>query len=140
MKYCYHCSRITAGEPLFCNYCGRSYDQKLCPRLHVNPRHAEVCSQCGSRDFSTPQPKVSLGWKFLGGSLRWLSGALLGALTLFFLVAVLADLLRRSEVQNGLAVLGMLLFALWLLWGMLPDWFRKFVHKSIKRKEHRSGN
>ena len=139
MKYCYECGRMTAGEPLFCNYCGRSYDVKLCPRLHVNPRYAEVCSQCGSRDLSTPQPKVSLWWKLLGGSLRWLSGAVLGVLTLIIAIAVFEDLIHRPEVQNGLIVLGLLLAALWSLWGMLPDWFRKFVHKSIKRKERRRG-
>jgi hypothetical protein len=129
---------MTAGEPLFCNFCGRSYDQKLCPRLHENPRHAEVCSQCGSRDFSTPQPKVSLWWKFLGGSLRWVSGVVLTMLSVIVLMAMVADIINRPEMQSGLIVLGLLLLALWLLWGMLPDWFRKFVHKSIKRKERRS--
>jgi hypothetical protein len=59
MKYCYHCGRITTGEPLFCMFCGRTYDVKLCPRLHVNARFADCCSQCGSRELSTPQPKVS---------------------------------------------------------------------------------
>ena len=63
MKYCYECGRVTAGEPLFCQFCGRTYNVKLCPRLHVNPRFAEVCSQCGSRDLSTPQPKVSVWWR-----------------------------------------------------------------------------
>ena len=47
------------GKPLFCGHCGRTYNVKLCPRLHTNPRIAEVCSQCGSRDLSTPQPERS---------------------------------------------------------------------------------
>jgi len=63
MKYCHHCGRLTPGEPLFCQSCGRTYDVKLCSRLHVNSRSAEVCSQCGSRDLSTPQPKVPLWTK-----------------------------------------------------------------------------
>ena len=63
MKYCYHCGHMTAGEPLFCDHCGRSYDVKLCPRLHPNPRGAEVCSQCGSRELSTPQPKIPMSWQ-----------------------------------------------------------------------------
>ena len=58
MKYCYNCNRVTIGEPLFCNFCGRSYNIKLCPKLHVNPRYAEACSHCGIRELSTPQPKV----------------------------------------------------------------------------------
>src|ERR1700738_624453 len=58
MKYCYNCNRATIREPLFCNFCGRSYNIKLCPKLHVNPRNAEPCSHCGSRELSLPQPKV----------------------------------------------------------------------------------
>ncbi len=77
MKYCYECGRITAGEPLFCNFCGRSYNVKLCPRHHPNPRIAEVCSQCGSRELSTPQPKVSIGWWLLEGLVRVFLGAFL---------------------------------------------------------------
>ena len=58
MRYCHNCHRITAGKPLFCNSCGCTYYLKLCPRLHVNPRAAQVCAQCGSRDLSTPHPKI----------------------------------------------------------------------------------
>lgn len=60
MRFCTNCNRLTAGQPQFCNYCGRSFDVKLCPRLHINSRAALVCSQCGARELSTPQPKVSL--------------------------------------------------------------------------------
>src|SRR5438552_18431561 len=58
VKFCYHCGRVTVGEPLFCNFCGRSYDVKLCPKLHANPRGTRVCSKCGSTELSTPQPRV----------------------------------------------------------------------------------
>ena len=58
MRYCHNCHRITAGKPLFCSNCACTYHLKLCPRLHVNPRAAQVCSQCGSRDLSTPHPKI----------------------------------------------------------------------------------
>jgi len=37
MKYCYQCGKLTNGDPAFCNHCGRSYDVKLCPRMHQNP-------------------------------------------------------------------------------------------------------
>ena len=49
MKYCYQCGRITTGKPLYCNSCGRSYDVKLCPRAHANPRSAEVYNIGGGR-------------------------------------------------------------------------------------------
>ena len=89
MKYCYHCGRLTSGEPVFCQFCGRSYDVKLCPRLHPNPRFADVCSQCGSRELSTPQPKVSPWWKVLEFLLRILFGTVLVYLSLSLLVALL---------------------------------------------------
>ena len=65
MKYCYQCGKMTAGEPLYCGTCGRTYDVKLCPRLHVNPRGADVCSKCGSRELSTPQPKIPSSLRLL---------------------------------------------------------------------------
>jgi len=60
MRYCHNCHRLTASKPLFCNNCGCTYDVKLCPRLHVSPRAALICSQCGSRDLSSPHPKVPI--------------------------------------------------------------------------------
>src|ERR1700689_3103953 len=83
MKYCYYCNRMTTGEPVFCNFCGRSYNVKLCPRLHVNSRISEVCSQCGSRDLSTPQPKVPLKARILVFLLMTLVGSALLFFTLF---------------------------------------------------------
>jgi RNA polymerase subunit RPABC4/transcription elongation factor Spt4 len=132
MKYCYKCAHVTQGKPLFCQSCGSSYGVKLCPRLHVNPRYAEVCSQCGTRDLSTPQPKVSTWWKALELCIRIVSGILLVALSLLLLVACL----KSSVVQAGLVGLGLLLLTLWALWILLPEWFRKLVHHALKRKEH----
>jgi len=133
MKYCYQCGRMTSGEPLFCSFCGRSYDVKLCPRLHVNSRRAEICSQCGSRDLSTPQPKVSWWWKVFGVLLRYGLGAFLVLLSL--LAAV--ELLTVPQVQNGVVCLAILFGALWWLWSELPNWLRDFVRRLIKRKERR---
>jgi RNA polymerase subunit RPABC4/transcription elongation factor Spt4 len=133
MKYCYHCGRLTSGEPPFCQFCGRSYNVKLCPRQHANPRFADVCSQCGSRELSTPQPKVSPWWKVLEFLLRILFGIVLVYLSLSLLVT----LLRSPMVQAGLLALGFLLLVLWALWIMLPEWFRKFVHTRVMRKERK---
>lgn len=60
MRYCHNCHRLTAGKPIFCNYCGRSFDVKLCSKMHVNPRAAQACSQCGSKELSSPQPKIPM--------------------------------------------------------------------------------
>ena len=58
MNYCHFCHKMTPGDPIFCNFCGSTYNLKLCCRLHPNPRHATVCSQCGSREMSAPQPRI----------------------------------------------------------------------------------
>jgi hypothetical protein len=131
MKYCYQCGRVTPGEPLFCNSCGRSYDVKLCPRHHPNPRSADVCSQCGSRELSTPQPRVSLWWKVLQVVVQ----IILGVVLVYVSLALLGTLLRTPVVQGSLVVLGILIGLLWWLWSELPEWFRKLIRKSYRRKE-----
>ena len=131
MKYCYQCGRITAGEPLFCNFCGRSYDVKLCPRHHANPRYADCCSECGSRELSTPQPKVSFFWRVLEVLLRILFGVVLVALSL----TLLQELLRSPVVQAGLIIFALLLAGLWAMWAMLPDWMRRLARRLLKRKQ-----
>ena len=133
MKYCYHCGRITGGEPLFCRFCGRSYDAKLCPRQHVSPRYAEVCSQCGSRELSTPQPKVSFLWKLFACLLRVVSGIVL----VYLSILVIIEALQTPMVQLGLVLFGVLFALLWALWTMLPEWSRNLIHRALKRKERR---
>lgn len=133
MKFCQQCGHATAGEPLFCNSCGRSYDVKLCPRRHVNPRSAEVCSQCGSRDLSTPQPKVPFYWKGLGFLLQLVSGILLVLLSL----SAAIHLLTSPAGENAMILLGLLVALLWALWVMLPEWFRKLVHSLLKKRGRR---
>jgi hypothetical protein len=130
MRYCYECGHITAGEPLFCNSCGRSYDVKLCPRLHVNPRNAECCSQCGSRELSTPQPKIPMSLRLLALLARLGLGLLLFYATLSLIVA----LLRSPQVQQSLVACGFLLAALWFLWSKLPEWFREAIRSFWKNR------
>ena len=134
MKYCYECGRMTPGDPLYCNYCGRSYDLKLCPRHHPNPRIAEICSQCGSRELSTPQPKVSIWWRVLEWLTRMFIGAFLAFLSVVLLFEFLKAVLQSPEGQGAVVVLAILLGVLWWLWTLLPDWFRKLVKKSFERR------
>jgi ribosomal protein L40E len=135
MKYCFECGRMTGGDPLFCNFCGRSYDVKLCPRLHRNPRIATVCRECGSRELSTPHPRVSFFWHVFAFLIRVVLGSLLVFLSISIAVRVIEELLRRPEVQGGMILLGLLLLALWFLWAMLPDWLRRFIRHRLRRKE-----
>jgi RNA polymerase subunit RPABC4/transcription elongation factor Spt4 len=131
MKFCYQCGRMTPGEPLFCSSCGRSYDVKLCPRLHASSRSAEVCSQCGSRELSIPQPRVSVWWRVL----EFLAKVFFGVFLVYLTLAGFVALLKTPQFQNALIVFGILIGLLWWLWSLLPEWFRKLVRRSITRKE-----
>ena len=130
MKYCYQCGKMTAGEPLYCGTCGRTYDVKLCPRSHVNPRGAEVCSKCGSRELSTPQPKVPMSLRLLALLARLGLGLLLFYASLSLVIA----LLRTREVQQLVVALGILLAVLWWLWSKLPDWFQEAIRSFWKNR------
>jgi hypothetical protein len=133
MKYCYQCGKMTAGEPLFCATCGRTYDVKLCPRQHVNPRGAEVCSQCGSRELSTPQPKIPMSLRLLALLARLGLGLLLFYASLSLVIA----LIRTPEVQRALVAFGVLLAVLWWLWSKLPDWFQEAIRSFWKNRSRR---
>jgi RNA polymerase subunit RPABC4/transcription elongation factor Spt4 len=137
MKYCYECGRMTPGDPLYCNFCGRSYDLKLCARHHPNPRIAEICSQCGSRELSTPQPKVPIWWRILEWLTRMFVAALLTVLSVIFIFEFLVAVLQSSAGQGAVILLTVLLGVLWWLWTLLPDWFRKLIKKSFERRRHR---
>jgi len=136
MNYCYNCGHITPGNPLYCNYCGRSYDVKLCPRHHPNPRSADVCSQCGSRELSTPQPQVPAMWKLFAILVRLGLGLLLFYVTLSFLVA----LARTTEFQQAFVAFALLLIALWLVWSKLPDWLQDMLRNLVKRRSRDDGD
>jgi ribosomal protein L40E len=131
MNYCMNCGHMTPGEPMYCGKCGRSYDSKLCPRLHRNPRGAEVCSKCGSRELSTPQPKIPMSWRLLAILARLGFGLLLFYASLCLVIA----LIRTPEVQRALVALGLLLAGLWWLWSKLPDWLQELIRVLWKRKE-----
>ena len=132
MKYCYQCGKLTAGEPLYCGTCGRTYDVKLCPRQHANPRGAEVCSKCGSRELSTPQPEVPIGLRLLALLVRLGLGLLLFYVSLSLLVALIGS----PQVQQLLIAFGLLLGVLWGLWTQLPDWFREALREFVRSRSH----
>jgi hypothetical protein len=52
MRYCPFCQRINLGHPQHCNYCGRTWYVRLCPRGHENPTDSVFCSECGSPELS----------------------------------------------------------------------------------------
>lgn len=133
MKYCWNCNHITPGEPLFCNSCGRSYDVKLCPRLHPNPRSAEACSQCGSRDLSTPQPRVPLWAPVVEFLLSLVPGFILFVLSIGALAAFATALAREPQLLCSAVLLLIALGVLWWVWMQIPAWIRKAISNLLRR-------
>jgi len=133
MKYCYSCNHMTPGEPLFCNSCGRSYDVKLCPRRHANIRTAEACSQCGSRDLSTPQPRRPRWAPVLGFLVAAIPGIFLGVASLAIALAAVIAILRRPDMIVALALLTIPFGILWWAWSQIPQWFRTQLYKLLRR-------
>jgi RNA polymerase subunit RPABC4/transcription elongation factor Spt4 len=136
MRHCHQCHRITPGEPLFCNSCGRSYNLKLCPHRHPNPRSAEVCSQCGSRDLSTPHPNVPLWLAPLVALLSVLPGLLLFSVTVLFLIGFVNALLSNQQLLFQFMLVGLMLAFLWYLYMHLPAFLRRFISR-LFRRSHR---
>jgi hypothetical protein len=133
---------MTPGQPLFCNSCGRSYDVKLCPRRHANPRTAEACSQCGSRDLSTPQPRRP-GWATpLGFLLSIIPGAFLSVASVVVLLTAIVAILQRPDMIVALVLLAIPFGILWAIWTQIPVWFRGWIYRLIKqrRERHDGGN
>jgi len=140
MKYCNYCHRITPGDPLFCNHCGRSYNVRLCGGKHVNPRSAEICSQCGSRELSTPQPRASLPARFLFFLLRFLPGLIVLAFTVLFFFLLLYAVFVNQAIQFGVMKLGLVIVLLWVLYLLLPRPVRNVVRRGVgrpRKDEHR---
>jgi len=132
MKYCYECGKMTPGDPLFCHTCGRSYDVKLCPRLHMNPRGVTCCSKCGSRELSIPQPNIPMSWRLLALMLRLGLAVVLVYASLWVLIALISS----PTVQQTLIAFGMLLGVLWLLWTKLPEWLQEAIRSLWKGRSH----
>ena len=137
MKYCFNCNHLTPGESLYCNSCGRTYDVKLCPRRHANPRTAEACSQCGSRDLSTPQPRRP-GWApALGFLLSAVPGILLGTASIAVALAAVIGILQRPDMIIALGLLTIPFGILWWAWSQIPAAFRTALYKLLRRKRDR---
>ena len=133
MRICYHCGRITSGQPLFCSWCSRSYDIRLCPRLHPNPRTAQACSQCGSQNLSTPQEKFPFWFKPLLFFATALPGLALLTLSLGYMGYFLICLLRNPSDLFSPMLFGLLLGILWLAWMLVPYFIVAVLRRRRKK-------
>jgi hypothetical protein len=132
MRYCYNCSLMTLGQPRFCNFCGRSYDVKLCPRLHDNTRESKVCSECGSRELSTPQPKLGLGLRVVQVSLSVVPGVVLLLASVMFFIVDVYSLFTHPVLQFRFMLFGLALGLVWFLYIELMEFFRRKVRRRVR--------
>ncbi|MEN6532648.1 MAG: zinc ribbon domain-containing protein [Bryobacteraceae bacterium] len=140
MRYCNQCHRITAGEPLFCNFCGASYDVKLCPSRHINPRSAEVCATCGSRDLSTPAPPLPVWARAALWLLTYVPGVVLLLLSLFLLTQAIQEFLHDARLQGQVMILILMLGIFWYIYIQIPAFIRslfKTIWGKAKPKKER---
>jgi 4-hydroxybenzoate polyprenyltransferase len=56
---------------------------------------------------------------------------MVGLLIVFVLLSFLYGLVATPGTGDALKALGVLLCALFILWTMLPDWFKRLVRKSM---------
>src|SRR5260370_40504573 len=132
MRYCYNCNRVTIGDPLFCNFCGRSYNIKLCPKLHVNPRNAEACSRCGNRDLSMPQPKVPFWATFLLVVLSLIPGLILAVFSIFAITFFIKHFLNTPDMLLPLTIMQMVLVLLCSCGTAIPRSPCNALHKILQ--------
>ena len=135
MRYCHNCHRITNGEPLYCHLCGSSFDAKLCPSRHPNPRWAVVCSQCGSRDLSTPAPRLPVWLSPFVFVLTLLPGLVLALLMILAVIGFLNALLTSQQIQLQFMVLILILGILWFAYIHLPHFVRDLFRSLWRRKK-----
>jgi RNA polymerase subunit RPABC4/transcription elongation factor Spt4 len=137
MKLCFSCGRLTSGVPAYCHYCGKTYNVRLCSRGHINPRSANVCSQCGSKELSTPQRKIPFLLKPLIFLLSHLTGFLLIGLLVGFLGFFVYRLVLDPNGLLPLMCIGFFLGLLLLVWMSLPNFIRSPIRWLFRRKGHK---
>jgi RNA polymerase subunit RPABC4/transcription elongation factor Spt4 len=135
MRYCYNCNHVTQGKPLFCQFCGRTYSVKLCPRLHPNPRKAQVCSSCGSRDLSTPAPKQPFWVSLVAYAMSFVPGVLLFLFSILFVAALLHALFSNPRMLASFVFLALALTLLWAMWTRLPLALRQWIRRRLLDRE-----
>ncbi len=94
-----------------------------------------MCSQCGSRDLSTPQPKVPFWGRVLVAAITILLEILILALAFLLALMLLRAVFSNTNVVNALVGIGIMLGLLWWIWFQIPLWMRKTMHRLLRGKD-----
>jgi len=113
MRYCWYCQRINPGKPLFCQYCGRTFEIRVCSHCHhINPKEALYCENCGSQELS----------EIAGSSPLWL--VILRVLSRIFVFLLVISFLMNLELFIPLFLfIGFMLIA----YLFLPEELKKIL-------------
>lgn len=131
MRYCNQCRRITLGNPLYCTFCGSSYDVKLCPARHINPTSAMFCSECGSRDLSTPAPPLRFWFRLVLRAVVLLIGSVLLIFSIGFLIAFASGVFTNPDTIFPYLLASVILALIW--YGYVEG--SSFIFSFLKRTD-----
>lgn len=118
MKYCSFCKRISPGQPVHCQYCGRTFGVRICHHCReANPREALVCRNCGSAELSETSKPLPY-WMVFIKVLFWI-----------FILTLIIGIIRNLELLLTLfVVLGLLGFGFLFI----PPVVRKVLNMILK--------
>jgi hypothetical protein len=121
MRYCRHCRKWNAGEPLRCRFCSAGLAGRLCPSGHVNPpdRHLAYCGDCGK----PLEQRWGAGFSFK----PYLLGA--GVLMATVLISTLLQYAGHADapVVTAIMVLIIVVIGFRLAFRILPPWVGTFI-------------
>lgn len=122
MKYCAHCKRLNLGQPIFCQFCGHSFDIRICRGCgHPNPPDALSCRRCGRTNLSEPSGRSSI-WPLFFKILFW---PVVIIMAFSLIKAMLANLQAFAPL---IIMVG--LFA--LAYSFLPEIVKKLIRGMLK--------
>lgn len=120
MRYCPYCHHWNVGRLQLCNYCGRSWHVRLCPRGHANPYDAQYCGVCGSADLTdTAGPRP-----------LWIWLVRVGVVLVFVALLVLLGRGRphlTEPIISYMVAIGLLIAGLSLVLSILPNPVRRLL-------------
>lgn len=122
MRFCLYCQRLNPGHPVFCQFCGRSFEFRICRGCrHLNPPEVLACRRCGGRDFSEPAGLPPL-WMV---ALKWSCWVLL----ILLLVGLVKFLFLNFEL---VALFVVILGFFYLAYSFLPAPGQVLVKRTLK--------
>lgn len=124
MRYCPYCRRINEGKPQICNFCGRTWYIKLCPRGHENPFNAQYCGTCGSADLSDTAGSRSV--------ILFVIKLIISATIGFFLLSLVAALFQPTSIRYFLSLVIVSYILYFVLMYLLPKSMAQFIKKIFR--------